>query len=332
MPPQVSIGLENTTVDGIVDRMALRFTLRQLEYFVAVGEQGSIARASAYVNVSSPSISTAIAHLEAEFGFPLFLRKHAHGLNLTQAGRQFMDQARKLLDEADNLNRLAGTISGHVQGPLNVGCLLTFAQLLLPALRRGFQHEYEDVQVSQFEYDQETLINKLGRAEIDVALTYDLEIPPELEFIPLRSLPPYAVVAQDHPLADLKSVSVMALVDHPMVLLDLPISKSYFLSVFDGIGAAPHIVERTRDMAVMRSLVANGFGFSIANIRPNSDVAPDGRGLVYIPLEGNHRSLRLGVIVPEGARNVLCVDAFLKHASQTISQWGYPGQPLDGVT
>jgi len=323
------IGLEDMTVNCIVNRMALRFTLRQLEYFVAVGEQGSIARASAYVNVSSPSISSAIAHLEAEFGFPLFLRKHAHGLNLTQAGRQFMDQARNLLVEADNLNRLAGTISGHVQGPLNVGCLLTFAQLLLPAIRRGFQHKYEDVQVSQFEYDQETLIQKLNRAEIDLALTYDIEIPPELEFIPLRSLAPYAVFATDHPLANLKSVSVKALVDHPMVLLDLPMSKTYFLSVFENAGFTPHIVERTRDMAVMRSLVANGFGFSIANIRPHSDLSPDGRELVYIPLDGEHRPLRLGFIIPEGARNVLCVDAFLNHATQTISQWGYPGHALD---
>ena len=69
--------------------MALRFTLRQLEYFVTVGELGSIAQASEQVNVSSPSISAAISQLEEEFGLPLFVRKHAHVLSLTQAGRQF---------------------------------------------------------------------------------------------------------------------------------------------------------------------------------------------------------------------------------------------------
>ena len=111
--------------------MALRFTLRQLEYFVTVGELGSIAQASEQVNVSSPSISAAISQLEEEFGLPLFVRKHAHGLSLTQAGRQFLVQARKVLAEAKSLSRLAGSISGSVQGPLNVGCLLTFAQVLL---------------------------------------------------------------------------------------------------------------------------------------------------------------------------------------------------------
>lgn len=309
--------------------MALRFTLRQLEYFVTVGKRGSIAQASAQVNVSSPSISAAITQLEAEFGLPLFVRKHAHGLSLTQAGLQFMDQALNVLAEADNLNRLAGAISGNVQGPLSVGCLLTFAQVLLPAIRREFQTEHAEVQITQIECDQETLIEKLRRAEIDVALTYDLEIPPDLEFIPLRSLPLYAVVSADHPLAKHKSVSVETLVDHPMVLLDLPISRAYFLSVFERAGCTPRIVERTRDMAVMRSLVANGFGFSVANIRPHSDLSPDGRKLRFIPLEGSQRPMRLGFIIPKGARSVLSVDAFIDHASQTISNWGYPGLPLD---
>lgn len=312
--------------------MALRFTLRQLEYFVAVGERGSIAQASAQVNVSSPSISAAISQLEDEFGLPLFVRKHAHGLSLTQSGRQFMVQARKVLAEADSLNRLAGAISGKVQGPLSIGCFLTFAQVVLPALRRDFQRRHSDVQVSQIECDQQTLIEKLRRAEIDLALTYDLEVPPDLDFIPLRSLPLYAVVAVDHPLAKCKSVTVERLVEHPMVLLDLPISRTYFMSAFERAGVMPDIVERTRDMAVMRSLVANGFGFSVANIRPHSDVSPDGRALCFIPVEGTTRPLRLGFIVPEGARSILSVDAFITHASSTISKWGYPGLPLTHTT
>ena len=61
----------------ILGRMPLRFTLRQLEYFVAVGEAGVHRPAAANVNVSSPSISAAIAQLETEFGIQLFVRRHA---------------------------------------------------------------------------------------------------------------------------------------------------------------------------------------------------------------------------------------------------------------
>ena len=54
--------------------MAMRFTLRQLSYFVAVGEAGGVARAAERINVSSPSISAAISQLEEEFGIQLFIR------------------------------------------------------------------------------------------------------------------------------------------------------------------------------------------------------------------------------------------------------------------
>lgn len=308
--------------------MALRFTLRQLEYFVAVGEAGSIAQASERVNVSSPSISAAISQLEDEFGLPLFVRKHAHGLSLTQAGRQFMAQANQVLSAAEALNRLAGDISGNVRGPLNIGCLLSFAQVLLPAIRRQFELKYSDTRVSQIESDQARLIELLRRAEIDVALSYDLSIPPDLEFVPLRSLPPYAMVPEGHPLARQNEVDVRELLDYPMVLLDLPLSSDYFLSFFDATGRKPRVVERTRDMAVMRSLVANGFGYAIANIRPYSDLSPDGRRLVFIPIKGKQRPMRLGLIIPEGARNILTVNAFITHASEVIQNWDYPGQAI----
>ena len=65
--------------------MPSSFTLRQLEYFVAVGDAGSIAAASDRVNVSSPSISAAISQLQAEFGVQLFVRQHAQRLSLTPA-------------------------------------------------------------------------------------------------------------------------------------------------------------------------------------------------------------------------------------------------------
>lgn len=313
---------------GHTGRMALRFTLRQLEYFVAVGEESSIAQASARVNVSSPSISAAISQLEDEFGLPLFVRKHAHGLSLTQAGRQFMVQAKKVLGEADALNRLAGDISGNVQGPLSIGCLVTFAQVLLPGIRRQFELNYPDARVRQIEADQLTLIEQLRRAQIDVALSYDLQIPPDLEFVPLRALPPYAMVPEDHPLAHQNMVDVAELLDYPMVLLDLPLSSEYFLSFFEQTGRKPRIAERTRDMAVMRSMVANGFGYAIANIRPYSDLSPDGRRLVFIPLKGPQRPMTLGLIIPQGARNVLTVNAFIDHAADLVRSWNYPGQPL----
>jgi DNA-binding transcriptional LysR family regulator len=72
----------------------MRYTLRQLEYFVAAGETGSITLASEQVNISQPSVSTAISHLEKELGVQLFIRHHAQGLSLTAVGRSLLHKQR----------------------------------------------------------------------------------------------------------------------------------------------------------------------------------------------------------------------------------------------
>lgn len=305
--------------------MPLRFTLRQLEYFVAVGEASSIVLASEKVHVSSPSISTAIAQLEAEFGLQLFVRKHAQGLALTQAGRQFMVQAKHVLKEADALNLLAGDISGAVQGPLAVGCLLTFAQLMVPRLRRQFETRFPEVRVSQSERNQQEIFDGIRSGELDIALTYDLEIPDDLRFAPLVELPPYVILADAHDLARRPAVSVSDLKDHPMVLLDLPLSADYFLSFFRAAGVKPKIAERTRDIAVLHSLVANGFGYGIANFRPLSDLAPDGRKLCFVPLVGEVRPMTMGLAMAPGAESVLTVKAFIDHCREVVTEASVPG-------
>ena len=84
-----------------------------------------------------------------------------------------------------------------------------------------------------------------------------------------------------------------------MVLLDLPMSRSLFYAVRLNVQAStPNIAERTRDMAVMRSLVANGFGFSVANIRPHSDLSPDGRDAVFYPPRRHAATAALGLRLP----------------------------------
>ena len=135
--------------------MPLRFTLRQLEYFVAVGGAGSIAAASERVNVSSPSISSAIAQLEAEFGIQLFIRQHAQGLSLTPGGRRFFHEAKLVIEQAEALHALAGDIAGLPRGPIAVGCLVTLAPLVLPALRRGFETSHPEARVRQAEGAQD---------------------------------------------------------------------------------------------------------------------------------------------------------------------------------
>lgn len=305
--------------------MALRFTLRQLEYFLAVGEAGSITVASERVNVSPPSISAAISQLENEFGIQLFIRQHAQGLSLTPGGRQFLVQAKNVLDQAEILHELASDVAGRPSGPISIGCLVTLAPLILPALRKGFETAFAETRVSQAVAHQAGLLERLRRAEVDVALTYDLEIPPDVEFEPLAALPPYAMVAADHRWAAQRSITLEDLSCEPMVLLDLPISRDYFLSMFQTRGLRPLIAERTSEMPILFSLVANGYGYTLANIRPRTSLAPDGRELRCIAIDGDFRPMILGLATMRSERKSRILAAFREHCRTSIDDRNIPG-------
>ena len=305
--------------------MPLRFTLRQLEYFVAVGEAGSISLASEKVNVSAPSMSSAIAQLEAGFGVQLFTRRHAQGSVLTEPGHAFMEQALKILAEADRLNDLANIVTDTVRGSLRVGCLRTFAQILIPQLRRQFEDKYPDIDFTQLELDQAEIFEALRSARIDIALTYDMALVSDISFEPLVKLPPYVMMPPNHPLASRGHLELANLVDHPMVLLDLPHSSEYFLSLFRAIGRRPQVAERTREMAVQRSLIANGYGFGLANMRTVSDTAPDGKPLIFLPLTDNPEPLHLGIATTRATHVSRRVQAFIDHCHDLVDARRLPG-------
>lgn len=297
--------------------MSLRFTLRQLEYLVAVGQAGSISLAAERLNVSAPSISTAIAALEAEFGLPLFVRKHAHGVSPTPAGREMIRAASDALAASETLVGLAAQYRGTVAGRLTIGCLLTFAQIVVPQLRRSFLTRYPQVDFAQTETHQAALIEGLRDASLDAVLTYDLALPADLEFLRLATLPPFVMLGADHPLAGAEALHVADLVAHPLVLLDLPLSAEYFLSFFEKASLRPRISEKSRDMAVVQSLVANGFGYAFGNVKPLTDRAPDGRRILFRPLMGV-APLRMGLLTAPGAQASLTIHAFIDHARETL--------------
>ena len=108
----------------------MQFTLKQLSYFVAAGEAGSILKAAENIHVSQPSISNAITHLEDVFQLQLFIRHHAKGMSLTTAGNQLYERAKLLLRDADELRSFAGKLSEQVFGSINIGGLSPWHRLL----------------------------------------------------------------------------------------------------------------------------------------------------------------------------------------------------------
>jgi DNA-binding transcriptional LysR family regulator len=305
-----------------------RFTLRQLEYLATVCRLGSVTAAAEQLAVSPPSVSSAISQLEAEFGLPLFVRRHATGMAPTQAGLQLAKAAARTIESAKAVADLANLLRGTVQGDLTVGCLLTFAQIVLPRLRRSYTEAYPNVRFQQFQLHQAGLIEGLRDATLDVALTYDLAIPTDLEFTELAILPPFAILPETHPLASRDSLAIQELADVPMILLDLPLSADYFLALFETAGVRPQVVERAQDMAVVHSLVGNGFGFSIANTRPTFTTSPGGKALKFVPLEARLKPMRMGLLCPAGGLQPLTMRAFADTCANLLDKAAISGMTV----
>jgi DNA-binding transcriptional LysR family regulator len=307
------------TSDGV------KFSFRQLEYFVAAGETGSVTRAAAGSHSSQPTVSAAIAKLERALGVQLFVRHHAQGLSLTPEGRRFLGEAKRLLGHAAEVERFASTLSDEIAGTLELACLVTLAPLVTPQLVRRFTEVNPRVSVDLVEGDQNGLLERLRTGVSSVALTYDLQLPAEIEFEPLVDLPPRALLPAGHRLALRQRVDLAELRAEPYILLDLPISRDYFMSLFAEAGVQPTIGARSEHPETIRTMVANGFGYAIVNARPRIDTALDGSKLVTVPLRGDPRPMRLGLASPRGIRETRTVTAFKEHCRRTITPGAVPG-------
>ena len=303
----------------------MRFTLRQLEYFIAAGETGSITLASERLRISQPSISTAISTLERELDVQLFVRHHAQGLSLTLAGRTMLVEAKRVVQQAEGLYAVASESGTVVRGRLSVGCFSTLAPLVLPELVHAFCEAFPRTEIQQVEGSQQQLLEQLRRAEIDVAVTYDLDIPDWISFTPLASLPPQVWLSASDPLASAPAIALEEIVERPMILLDLPSSREYFLALFVSAGLKPRVVARSAYQEVVRTMVANGYGYTLANVRPRSEFALDGKRVARVRLAGEHRSMRLGLASLAAYRKPKLQEAFETHCRAMISDAYIPG-------
>jgi DNA-binding transcriptional LysR family regulator len=269
-----------------------KLTLRQLTYFLATANHESVLRAAETLNVSSASISTAIAQMEEFLQVQLFIRRHARGLILTSAGQDLAAHARNILLHAREIESIAQRGPYKAVGRLNIGCLATVAPYLLPLLLKELAEHHPEIQLRWREDKHEALLDSLHGGGFDLVILYDYDIPTTLHVAPLRPMPVQVVLPAGHRLTASQSCSLKDLVGEPMVLLDHPRTRDYFLSLFGSKGLSPTIAYRTESFEMVRSLVANGFGYALLNFVPPYHVEGHGT-LISRPLADLERAQNL---------------------------------------
>ena len=145
-------------------------SLRQLEYFVAVVDEGSFTAAAARLHVSQPGLSHQIQALERQLRGPL-LERLPRGVRLTPAGRTALPHARASLAHAERATIAAMRASGIDAGELHVGTLYSISIGVLPAALQTWRRHYPDVQVRLVEFrhtNDLTAAMEAGQADLAV--------------------------------------------------------------------------------------------------------------------------------------------------------------------
>jgi DNA-binding transcriptional LysR family regulator len=240
-----------------------------------------------------------VRELEELLGQALFQRQPARGLALTRFGLEKLPAARALAAQLAAFASGADA-AGEPAGEVVFGYFATLGPQYLPGILAMIARRYPRVAVQPVEADLDGLDRLLAAGRVELALSYDVRPGASTVFERVAELAPYAVLPARHPLAKRPAVSARELAAEPFVLIDLPSSRDFLLSVFRSEGIEPRIAHRALSLEMVYGMVANGLGVSVLVTRPASDRAYDGRRVERVPLAQS--LLRQNVVLAWPAR------------------------------
>ena len=238
--------------------------IHQLEYLVALAEEGSFTKAAERALVAQPSLSQQIQKLEREIGQPLFDRL-PRGVAPTEAGHRLLEHARRILAELRDAKRRAGELRDHVAGALTVGAIPTMAPFLLPKVVRRFLARYPDVQLEIVEDVTARLLANVETGAIDLALLSSAEPPPSVLMEKIGSEPLLLLLPARHRLARRKTVAWSQIEDERfLVLHDMHCLAGQVQRFCKPNGIKPCVSARGAQLATLAEMVSAGLGVSVA--------------------------------------------------------------------
>lgn len=295
-------------------------TLRQLQYVVAVAEASSFGKAAERCHVSQPSLSQQVAQLESALGVCLFERdKHRRHVLVTVPGQTFIEYARRVLREADDLMQLAIRSADPLLGNLRVGVIPTISPYLLPHLTPALREACPRLKLSWVEDKTRVLVENLRAGELDaVLLAIEADIG-DVEHEIIAKDPFVLVAPRGHPLAKSKTrIGVAALREATVLVLQEEHCLGEQTATFCMHTSANVDAFRGTSLTTLVQMVAGGAGATLVPklALPHEVTDPE---LCVREFSGNPPGRTIGLIW----RKQYAFDAALRDVAATIRQ-AYP--------
>jgi DNA-binding transcriptional LysR family regulator len=265
--------------------------LRQLRYFVAVAEEGSLTRAAARLHIAQQSLSQQIRTLETQLGATLFLRS-SRGAELTDAGAVFLREARPVLAQAARAVEAVQQAARGGQGSLRVGFLSSVANYVMPPVVRAFRERHPGVTLHVEDVAIATLVERLRAGDLDAGLTRPPQVD-DLETEVVLREPVAAVLPSDHPLAGRSEIALAELAGEPWVLTpraSWPPWHAKYDEDFARAGFRARVAQRGTSPQNLLALVAAGVG--VTRLPLSARTLRDS-GVAFVPLAGDEAEVVL---------------------------------------
>ncbi|EMC3958244.1 TPA: LysR family transcriptional regulator [Pseudomonas aeruginosa] len=242
--------------------------LRHLRYFIAVAEELHFGRAAERLGISQPPLSQQIQALEEEIGARLFERTNRR-VDLTDAGRLFLDESRQVLAQVDKAVLLARRAHLGELGELKIGFTSSAPfTSTIPSSIHAFRKAYPDVHLDLQEMSSRQVLKALLEESLQVGVIRPLALPDAVHWVELFREPLVAVLRADHPLAagSEDGLAIAALAEEPFVFFP----RSYGTGLYDQVialtrqaGFSPRIAQEASEAMTIIGLVSAGLGVSI---------------------------------------------------------------------
>jgi len=244
--------------------------LQQFRYLrEAVRQKMNLTAAAKTLHTSQPGVSKAIIELEEELGVSIFARHGKRILGLTPPGQQVLDAAEHIMNEIDNLKKLARDYAGSPEGTLRLATTHTQARYVLPPIVQQFSQKYPQVRFKLLEGNPPQIAAMLAAGQADLGMaTETLANTPGLKSIPVFEWEHMAVFKRPHPLERYarhpERLTLKDLAKFPIVTYESHFTgRGKIDTAFAEAGVEPSIVLEAVDSDVIKTYVIAGMGVGI---------------------------------------------------------------------
>ncbi len=290
--------------------------LRDLEYFLAIVEAGSVTRAARSVHAAQPTLSHALGRLEGELGERLLERKARSPLRLTDAGQVVARRAREALSAVTGLKDELSALRGQVAGALRIAAIQSLSATLLPRVLARLAKKYPGITPSVRTLAAESIARSVasGRADVGLVAGAPQAALRGLKVKLLFEEPLVALVRRSDPLAKSKRLRLARLAERELLLVpDGTFLSDIIHAACARAGFRPRIKLTLASAEALRETVRAGLGLTIL---PRGYASPGDRDLVALPL--THPTPEREVLLVERASGQLATPRVVRAFTELL--------------